>query len=237
MSRVLIFALLVSSLGLLGCERRDASRQSAFKQQDYESVVLIAIDLSGSFRDDMSEDGKAYDFVLRAIDEYFRQRIGGNDQLIITQLSGNSRPLLWQGTPQELRRQFPNAAKFRDFLLASSDPNASRINDGIAESLEYVLGTHSVASGRAKTVALILSDMQDNASSDSQSDQRLMNALISYARHGAIGFYFCDQQRMTDIRQKMSQAGIDMYTLEGDFRGRPPLPNFDWASSHDPRLD
>lgn len=221
----LIFTALI--LCVLGCERRDTSNISPFQQEPSGYVLLVAIDMSGSFRELMAEDGKAYNFVLQAIDQYHRDGIGNDFQIIITQLSGNQRPLLWQGEPQQLRREFPDPKAFHDYLIAHADPDSSRINDGIAESIDYVLHTYSVAQGNARTVALILSDMEDSQGSQEQSDPRLLTSLTTFARRGSIGFYFCSQSRMADIRQKMKQAGIDMYILECDIHGHPPLPSFE----------
>jgi len=224
MNRLIFSALILCALG---CERRDTSFASPFQQESSDYVLLVAVDLSGSFRELMTEDGKAYELLLHAIDQYHRDGIGSDFQIIITQLSGNRRPLLWQGKPQQLRREFPDPTAFRDFLIAHGDADSSRINDGIAESIDYVLHTYSVAHGNARSVALILSDMEDTHDSQHESDLRLTTALTTFARRGNIGFYFCDQERMADIRQKMKQAGIDMYILECDIHGRPPLPSFE----------
>lgn len=224
MNRLIFPALIVC---VLGCDERDISNPSPFKQESCEYVLLVAIDLSGSFSDYMTEDGKAYNFVLQAIDQYHREGIGSDFQIILTQLSGNQCPLLWQGTPQQLRREFLDPRAFRDFLIARADPSGSRINDGIAECVDYALNTYSVSQGNAKLVALILSDMEDNHGNRRESDPRLMNALTTFAAHGNIGFYFCSQERLADIRQKMKQAGIDTYILECDIHGHPPLPSFE----------
>lgn len=222
MYRLLLLVLLGCTLG---CERRDMAGSSPFQQDACDYVVLIAIDVSGSFGEFMAEDGKAYEFALSAIDRYFNDRVGSNDQIIITQLSGSD-PLLWQGTPHQLRKDFRDPKAFRDYLVAHADQQGSRINDGLAESLDYVLSTYSLAHGNAKTVALILSDMVDNQPDQQASDQRLIDALTRYARRGAIGFYFCDQSRLADIRKKMQKAGVRWYILEGDIHGNPPIPSF-----------
>ena len=223
MCRLLLSMLLVCALG---CDKRDSAGRSPFEQGTCDYIVLIAIDLSGSFGELIADDGKAYDFALRVLDRYFHDRVGGNDQIIITQLSG-SNPLLWQGTPRQLRQDFRTPDAFRDHLLARADPTGSRINDGLAESLDYVLGTHSVAHGNAKTIALVLSDMLDNQPDNAASEQRLLDALTRYARRGAIGFYFCDQYRLADIRKKTRDAGFEWCIIEGGFHGEPPLPSFD----------
>ena len=224
-----MYRLLIPLCVLLmtGCEKIDESQFSPLQPESCEYVVMVAIDMSSSFGGYMAEDGKAYEFMQQVVERYFRDRIGGNDQIIITQLSGNKRPLLWQGTPFQLRKDFPNKAAFRDFLIAKANPNGSRINDGIRESLRYLLHTHSVGRGNAKTVALILSDMEDSFEDQEESDQRLIDSLTNYAKRGSIGFYYCSQDRLEDIENKLEQAGISMYVLECDIHGNPPLPSFD----------
>ena len=112
-------------------------------------------------------------------------------------------------------------------LIARADQNGSRINDGIAESLDFVLNTHSVGQGKAKTVALILSDMLDNHPDQQASEKRLLEALTRYAQRGAIAFYFCDQNKLSDMRKKMRQAGFRWSIIESDIHGNPPLPSFE----------
>ncbi len=206
---------------ILGCERRNTADVSPFEQEPCDFVLLIAVD--GDF---IKEKTKAYELVTHAIDKYFHDRIGGHDQVIISQLSGNQRPLLWQGTAHQLRREFPSQEAFRQFLVSHCDAG-SRINDGIAESIEYVMRTNSIANGKAKSVALILSDMIDDQPNSADNDSRLMNALISYGRRGSIGFYFVDQVRMADVQKKMEQAGFRFSCLECDIHGHPALPNFE----------
>ena len=226
-SRTLIcFALLLLVL-LTGCERRETANVSPFQQEPCDYVLTIAIDLSDGFREYMTADGKAYDLVLRAIEKYFRDRIGGHDQIIITQLSGNKRPILWQGTPQQLQREFPDSNAFREYVLAHATPHGCRLNDGIADSIDYTLRMNSVARGNAKSALMILSKMLDDQPEQVSSDARLMKALTTYAHRGYIGFYFVDQLRMADITEKLEKAGFTMHTLECDFHGRPPVPSFE----------
>jgi hypothetical protein len=186
----------------------------------------VAIDVSGSFGEYMAKNGKGYEFLQRALDKYFSDRIGGNDQIVITQLSGGH-PLLWQGTPHQLRLDFPDQNVFRDYLLSHADQNGSRINMGLAESLDYVLHTHSVAQGKAKTIALVLSDMLDNHPDQDASEQQFLDALTRYARRGAIAFYFVDQYKMAQLRKKTEQAGFRWSIIEGDIHGNPPLPSYE----------
>jgi hypothetical protein len=221
MRRLPILLLLAFVPGCGGCQRRDAANASPFQQEASEYVLLIAIDA-----DYVKDNPKAFDFMAYALESYFQERIGSNDQVILAQMSGSKRPLLWQGTPQALRREFADHAAFRKFLLAHAE-SGSRINDGIAESLNYLMRTYSVAKGKAKSVALIVSNMIDDQPAVDESEPRLMESLINYGHRGAMGFYFVDQTRMADIIDKMEKAGFRFYTLEPDFHGRPALPSFE----------
>jgi|GEM_PF-3461272 len=220
------FALLLLA-SLAGCERRDSANVSPFQQEPCDYVLTIAIDLSDGFREYMTADGKAYDLILRAIEQYFRDRIGGHDQIIITGLSGDDEPLLWQGTPQHLRREFPDSNAFRAFLIAHAKPNGCRLNDGIADAIDFTLNTNSVARGKAKTALMILSRMIDDQPDQEASDARLMKSLTEYAHRGYIGFYFCSQKRMKDVREKLKKAGIETQTIECGIHGKPPVPSFE----------
>lgn len=210
----------------IGCEKVEEAKFSPLQPESCEYVVMLAIDMSESFVKQMAEQGKAYNFMQQVNDKYFHDRVGTNDQIIITQLSGNNRPLLWQGTPFQLRKDFPDQTAFRNFLLANADPSDSRINDGLHDSLRYLMHQHSVARGNAKTVTLILSDMEDS-SPNQESDKRLIESLTKYAKRGSIGFYYCSQHRMEDIEKKLEEAGINLFVLECDIHGNPPLPSFE----------
>ncbi len=226
MSRLwMLFVILCT----LGCEkRREEANVNPFGEDESEYVLMIVVDLSGSFQKLMAEDGTAYDFTLHAIDRYFRDRVGCNDQLILAQISGERRSLLWHGAPRRLYEEFPTARKFRDFLVARADPNGSMVHDGIAHAMEYLMSMRSVSTGKAKSATLILSDMMDNAPDSDQSEQRLIKAFTSYSnRSGAIGLYYCDQMELVKWRQNFEKAGLRLVALAPDVKGRPPLPSFE----------
>ena len=104
-----------------GCEKRRESSHTTFAHDGNAEYVLgVVIDLSGSFSDLMAEKGQAHAFLLQVIDAYFRDRIGSQDKLIIAQISGNERALLWEGKPLQLRRDFPTPESFRNMLRMKS---------------------------------------------------------------------------------------------------------------------
>src|SRR5205823_82985 len=111
----------LASLFLVGCTRfaeQDDAPQVSLGREDADFLVAIAVDMSGSFADLMTRDGKAYEFTMRVCDNYFRQSIATKNRIVIVQLSALDRqPLLFDGTPVQLRQSFPSATEFRDFLL------------------------------------------------------------------------------------------------------------------------
>lgn len=195
-------------------------------QTDY--VVMLVIDLSGSFSHQMADDGKAYNFALKIYDKYFRDRIGNDkDRLIVAQLSGSHRSLLWQGSPIELRHQFPSAAAFKDFLLANADPRGSVIHDGIAHALEYLTSDPSLANGNSNSAVFVLSDLLDNGANPEKSGPRVSRALADYgSKNGVVGLYYVDQDLVQPWRQTLQAAGIRDYRVECIINNNPDLPNF-----------
>ncbi|MCA9078108.1 MAG: hypothetical protein KDA93_23970 [Planctomycetaceae bacterium] len=227
----ILITILISILviGLLsGCgPRREPQAQSTFQQEDCEYVVTVLLDLSPSFFNEMTEGGQAYNFNAALLDHYFRERLGTNDQLIIAQISGEKRALLWQGTPLQLRQKFPSATAFGEFLRSNANPNGSLVHDAIAATVDYVLADPNVASGRAKSAIFVLSDMADNGSSE-DSEERALDSLKAFGRVGGIvGMYYVDQRLVPDWRTKLKDAGIRESCVEAEIVGTPTLPSFE----------
>lgn len=228
----MIACIAAVSVGLIsGCgPRRDTTSGGATatfeREESTQRVVMIVMDLSGSFTDKMAEDGEAYEFALHVIDRYFRRRDPMNDRIILAQISGMEQSLLWEGSPLELRRKFPNAGAFRDFLLANADTSGSLVHDAVANAISYLTLHPKYGGGDAKTATLILSDMEDTGSSD--SEQHLSKWLEAYgSANGAVGVYFCDQHRVEDWKDRLTRAGIDNFIVESEIVGKPQLPNFE----------
>lgn len=216
-----ITACLILLLVLSGCQRRDTSKSVSWDQEPTDYTLMLAVDI-----DTIKNNPRASEFIIYAVDHYFRERIGTSDHIIISQLSGNKKPLLYDGTPTDLRRQMPTQEAFRDYLISHSS-DGRRINDGISESLDYIGHTSSVKRGGAAPIALIVSSMVDGNPESQASDDRVMESLIKFGRSGGqMAFYFCDQERMASVREKMEKAGFGWEILECDINGRPPLPTF-----------
>lgn len=229
MYRILPLALV--TIVLLGCEKRSTEEASPLPDQDYEYVLAVVIDMSGSFADQMkAEDGKAYRFFLQLVDRYFRNRVGANDRLILTQLSGagSKRALLWDGQPRALQQDFPDAKTFHAFLLKNADPSGSRVHDAIADTLDYLVAYPGVASGKSRSALFVLSDMLENSAHPEQAKDRALQALATYGRlRGVVGLYWVEHSLVPSWRTHLREAGLKSYVVESDIVSRPQLPTFE----------
>lgn len=211
-----------------GCELREQTQATAFHQHDSEQILTILLDLSGSYADLMAEDGRAYRFTLRVIDRYFRDRIGSDDKIIIGQLSDSDTPMLWEGTPSQLRREFPTADAFREFLVSHSHPAGSRIHDSIADTLDYLLDYPGVTSGKTQSAVFVLSDMLDTTSDSEESKDRMLGLLAAYGRQDvSVGLYWVHQSLVLAWRTHLQDAGIRRFVVESEIVADPPLPSFE----------
>lgn len=201
---------------------------AVFAPSETEFIVMIVIDLSGSFAHHMADDGKAYEFALRIYDRYFRDRIGNSkDELILAQLSGTHRSLLWRGSPIELRHKFATAEDFKEFLLANANPNGSVIHDGIAHALEYMNSDPALTNNNAKSAVFVLSDLLDNGLNPEQSGPRVSKALAEYAsKNGVVGMYYVDQELVLPWRQTLQAARLPDFRVDCNIDDNPDLPSF-----------
>lgn len=222
-----VVAVLILSTG--GCElHHETDSLAPFGTDESSYRLIIQVDLSGSFLHLMLEDGHAYQFLMEVLEKYFQGRIGTGDRVIIGQLSGNQRSLLFEGTPSELREIFPTAQVFRDFLLSKCDPRGSRVHDGITDALEYLMSDPRVQAKGVKSACFVLSDLDDNMPDDAQSEERLKSALSAYGECGGfMGCYFVDARLVGPWKRRLEDAGLVRYQIESDIRVRPTLPNFE----------
>lgn len=225
----LIATALMLTIFLGGCgPRQETSQPTVLPPDEKEFVLTIVFDLSGSFMQKMAADGEAYDFAMRVVDRYHRHKASTQDKLVLAQISGTGRSLLWEGTPLQLRRRFPTAAKFREHLVAKADPHGSFVNDGLAHAIQYVATDPKVVSGQAQVGVFVLSDMLDNGPNPEESKQRLTTALSGLGRIDCVvGMYYVDQLLVAEWRQQLQDAGVKHYRVESEIVGQPTLPEFE----------
>src|SRR5262249_18456628 len=113
---VLVVAVPVG-LSLPGCQAKDRGDlghqrtpvKATIGGSQEKMILVFDIDLSGSFNKLMADDGYAYSYIMDVLQKYSQSRVGTEDKLIIAQLSGTEHPLLWEGKPSQLRKDFPSA--------------------------------------------------------------------------------------------------------------------------------
>lgn len=220
-----IWLCLVLVASLCGC--RDPNSESAFRQNDeIDRLVVLVLDLSGSFEHKMQKDGIAYKFALDVVDQCFRDSIGSEDRLILSQISGSSAPILWEGKPLDLRNQFKTPEEFWTFLKTKAVPNQSNVHDGIYRVVDYLMSRPGIANGRTKSAVLVLSDLLDNGASSSFSQMR--DTLKVYgSMNGVVGLYYVDQNMQKLWHNLLMQTAIRDFVVEGDFYGKPNLPTLE----------
>jgi hypothetical protein len=208
---------------LFGCQHRIETETHTFSYTKPSRIVSIVIDMSGSFQQLMADNGAAWQFVLLVIDTYFKNSIGSDDRLIISQISGAT-PLLWEGRPLDLRRDFPTPGSFRDFLKSKST-DGSPIHLAVARSLEYEM---SVSDPTTKAAMFVLSDMEDNGEKTEAMKTRILAALSKFAQQGgAIGLYYVSDPYIEPWKKILQDSGFKEWRVESQIVSHPLLPNLE----------
>jgi hypothetical protein len=227
--RLFLAAAIVFALGCEGRrERTPPPKLARFAPEDKsQRIVTIVLDLSGSFQHAMADDGLAYAFALDALDKYFRSNIDSpQDRLILAQVSGTRKSIIWEGTPFQFRTQFDRSS-FRDYLQKKANPNGSLVYSSIAQTLEYVMRIASIRDGKAKSAMLILSDFLENGPDQEKEAKRLLADLVAHDKLGGVGgMYYLDQLEYGKWRPLLDHAGLTDFIVECDFKGHPTLPDF-----------
>lgn len=227
--RLFVVALTVFSLGCESRRERTPPPKSAkiVPADQSQYIVMIVLDLSGSFQSKMVEGGAAWQFAGQALDKYFRtRRRNRHDRFIIGQISGTRKSLLWEGTPDHFRSDFTGSS-FREFLSSKADSNGSLVYDGVSHAMEYMMTISNVRKGHAKSAVLILSDMEDNGPNKAKAAKRLLDNLVAFDKVGGVGgIWYCDQDEQKKWRPALDDAGLEEFIVECDIKGRPDLPDF-----------
>ncbi len=225
--RVLFPIVLLSVLLTSGCiESQAVSDAPPFDEQPLSAVLAIQIDLSGSFSGYW--DDKAHKLFLDISDRFFQAAMGKETKLVISQLSGNDKVLLFEGRPSDLRKRFKTPQELNEFLKRHSDASGSRVYDATTRTLDYV-GTISGVSPDTKLLTVILSDLQDLGSAPGAED-RLRESLRKYQeRSGALALYFVADSERERWNGLLEEAGFrpGYYVMESELTSSPRLPRFE----------
>jgi hypothetical protein len=196
-------------------------------REQYENVLVVLVDESGSFKELMKPDGAATKFLYDTVDHYFQARLASDqDLLIVAQLSGNRQALLFQGSPRDFRQRYSSAATFSQELERRSSGGGSRIYDGISDSIEFILNDPNLAT--AHLCLIILSDMEQNLQDGYTTNQRLENNLKAFVqRKGVMGIYFAEPQECIKWRQKLQKLSMRDFVVEASIHENPRRPKFE----------
>jgi len=224
---IVVSSIILASQG--SCERACMDEVPPFVAPKYDYVLAIVLDTSGSFARNMqSGRARAYRFFMRATDDFFRDRMGSDDRIVIAQLSAEQKTLLWEGQPLSLKRRFPDSEAFRSFLMENSNPSGSRVYSATADTLNYVMDMAGIVDGHTQVLVLVLSDMESNLEDLVDSRERVRSALKRFSRFkGGIGFYWVSQTRVPEWRGYGKEAGIQNFVVESEIVEEPELPRYE----------
>lgn len=222
MFRNTIYCITLAVACLSGaCTPRIESASRILERQEHEYVVTLLLDMSGSFENLMCEQGVAYAFAMQVVQRYFHDRIGSQDRLVIAQISGIDQALLWEGSPHELRRQFPTAKDFAAYLRSKSHPAGSAVHKAIHDSVEYVLDKDT-----GRSAVFVLSDMLDTGPQEGR--QQALEMLEKFARkNGVVALYYVAPELVAEWKADLAKAGFDEFRVESAIVQRPTLPSFE----------
>ncbi len=226
-----VFLALLLTVPMGGCiESQSVSQAVPFERNELDACLAIVIDMSGSFAE--SWDDRAYHLFLDLSEQYFTEAMGTENRLVISQLSGNERVVLFDGRPSDLQRKFSSPETLDAFLKAHSDPRRSRVYDAMTKTIDYVSSMSGV-SDRTRMMTVVLSDMGDSESEDAAriaSGRRMIESLTKYQqRGGGLALYFVATEENTRWEQIMAASGFQPghFIIENELNSTPQLPRFD----------
>jgi hypothetical protein len=205
---------------ILGCQERQTTVEPMLGDNKSEYVVTLVVDMSGSFDQMMTEGGYAYQWALRLIDRYFKDRIGNADRLIISQISANETALLWEGSPHELRKTFGTPKAFAQFLRERSHPAGSSVHKAIADSIEYMIDRP-----HQRSALFVLSDMSDTGPADGR--EKAVDMLRKFGQQGGVvGLYYVAPPFVAGWKADLANAGVRESCVESIIVANPRFPSF-----------
>lgn len=220
---------------LVGCTPADTqdspdspAQPPILVREKYDTVLIMAIDRSGSFVSLMKPGAKGHEFMNRSIGHYFQKRNGCNDYLVVSLLGGTRQCVAWQGKPREMREDFTGIRDWEEFMEKNSDSRGSRIYDGLSDTLEIVMTDPSMWNDHTKVVLIGITDMENNLVDSYSTEGRLAQNLRAFGRKGgSVGLYFVRPDLAVEWRRKLQDYGVRNFVVEPSTTARPMIPGFD----------
>lgn len=232
--RRLYLVLLLVSLSVLlsACgggkkAEEDEDNPMVFDDDRTEYVLATVFDLSGSYRQMLDkDDGKALMYFSRLKDQFFRDRLGADDRILLAQISRKEKAVLYDGSPRAFQSTFPSVDAFRKFLLDRSDPHGSRVYSSIADTIDAVVEYHE-KDRSTKSAVFVFSDMDENFPHPEESRARLLASMQKYAKKGGLLFiYWCDSDKVQMWKDHCNRAGFRKWEVKSDTKDDLQVPSF-----------
>lgn len=222
---------LIAVAMLPGCvPKRPRELTSTFESEELDGCMTFLIDMSGSFAN--SWDDRAYKLFIELSEQYFTEAMGTNNRLIIAQLSGNDRVVVFDGRPSDLQRQFKSPEALNEHLKQNSNAYYSHVFHAIKQTVDYVGALRGV-SENTRLLTVVLSDLQDSETDlarRSAMGHAMVDSLKIYRQAGgALALYYVDGSQTARWREVLSMAGFEegSYVIENELSSTPLLPRFD----------
>lgn len=181
------------------------------------------VDVSGSFEAQL--ETKAWPFLQKILRDFYRDRAGEDDLLIIGQISAVPVAPLFEGSPKSFAKKYGNAAAFRELLKSYSNPNGSRVHDSVADVARYA---SRYLTDQNQAFLCVLSDFEENFPDPKQSEERLVQALTPFARgNAAVGFYWVDLRFVGLWETNLKRAGVKNFVVRSSIEADPQLPRWE----------
>lgn len=224
--RLSIFTSMLSALAGCTPATPPQPQSAALTIEPPSYVLIIVLDLSGSYARFM-DDGKAWNAVTKTIREFYRNRMGENDKLVIGQISGVTVAPIFSGSPKAFGRECQNAGSFKALLAKNSDPHGSPVHASTEATLRYGMQFMSPTNS---TFLAVFSDFDENYPDPVTTEAKLVSALTEFSKKGgACGLYWLSLGQVTKWHDHLVNAGFpaNRMVVSGIIEAEPVFPQFD----------
>lgn len=167
-------------------------------------LMVFALDMSSPFRERFLKETGTWKFVMETAANLQRDRVGENDEIVISQLSTERHSVLWQGSLRDLRRRFASPDDFKQFLINNSK-TAAAPSQGLANTIKYLTQLPGVSERRTSVYIAAISSFEDCT-----GIPELTLALKDLRRvGGTVEYYWVDTDAIETLQAAMMEAGYN----------------------------
>lgn len=171
------------------------------------------------------------------MDQFFTTGAGGETRVVIVQLSGNDRAVLFEGTPNELRTKFRSPKELNAFLTSQADGSSSHVYHATSQTLNYVASIPGITEN-TRTLTALLSDMEDNELNSATRSRNARVLLTSLKRYqqlgGGLALSYVADSEISRWQSAFSNAGFEpgTYIIENNIVETPPASTLRLKNQH-----